>query len=283
MVRRSGIAAICAAAGLCLLAKPVLAQFPPVTEPTKDEQKCESNTGKTLSKFVGSKSKCVGKCVATARKTSGPYAGCFPPYADPVVDACITDPVKGAEAKAGANIAKKCNVAGKDSCPECYTPATKCTDGTGSNPFVQSTEGQVDPFTILVYCLEAGGTTPTKEQAKCEDGVSKALVKFVGAKTKCYDKCNKNVNKGKIAPGSCTPPSPSDPATTACIFDPLKGAEAKAAASIDKVCANVPSATPGCYGTSLDEGSEWVGLTETQIDITTPTVACGSPSGAFLD
>jgi hypothetical protein len=60
--------------------------------------------------------------------------------------------------------------------------------------------------------------------------------------------------KGKIAPNSCDPPSPSDAATQLCLFDSLKGAEAKGAAAIDKVCANVPSATPGCYGTALDTG-----------------------------
>jgi hypothetical protein len=279
MLGRFGTAVI-AAAGFCLMANQVLAQFPPATDPSKGEQKCESSVGKTLSKFVSSKAKCVSKCIGTGRKTSGPYAGCFPPYSDPTTGACVNDPTKGAEAKARASIVKSCqDQPGKDNCPECYAPSN-CTTG---NPFVSNTETQVDPFVILIYCTEANTNTPTKDQAKCEDGVSKALTKFVGSKTKCYDKCNQNMNKGKIAPGSCNPPNPADPATFACVKDPVKGAEAKAAAAIDKVCANVPGATPSCYGTSLDQGSEWVNLTETQIDNTTPMVACGSPSGAFVD
>lgn len=279
MLGRFGTAAI-AAAGFCLIGSHVLAQFPPVTDPTSGEQKCESNAGKTLSKFVGAKSKCVGKCIGTQRKATSPsYGGCFPPFSDPTTFACQFDPAKGAAIKARAGIAKKCaDAPGKDNCPECYDPAN-CTTGA---PFVAMVDTQVNPFLILIYCTEANNMTPTSAEAKCEDGVSKALVKFVGSKSKCYDKCNQNMNKGKIAPGSCDPPSPADPATNACIFDSVKGAEAKAIAAIDKVCADV-GANPSCYGTSLDTGTEWVGLAESAVDGTTPQVACGSPSGAFVD
>jgi hypothetical protein len=277
MLGRFGTVAI-AAAGFCLIASRVPAQFPPITDPTSDEQKCESNAGKTLSKFTKSKAKCVGKCIGAGRKTSGPYGGCFAPYADPATDVCIHESLKGAEAKARQGIIKKCSVAGKDSCPECYSPAT-CTTG---EPFVMNTETNIDPFVILIYCTEANTNTPTSAEAKCEDGVSKALTKFVGSKAKCYDKCNKNMNKGKIALGSCNPGAVTDPATQACIFDSVKGAEAKAAASIDKVCASV-GANPSCYGTSLDTGQEWVNLAEVPVDNTTAQVACGSPSGAFVD
>src|SRR5262245_21746772 len=114
--------AAAAAAGLCLAASPVLAQIP---GQTKDELKCESTVGKTLSKFVGSKSKCVSKCFVTARKAGGPFTGCFAtpgqPYPDATTNTCITDPVKGAEAKARAGIVKGCmDAPGKDKCPECY-------------------------------------------------------------------------------------------------------------------------------------------------------------------
>jgi len=265
-----------AATGLCLLASSVLAQVPGLT---KEEAACESNTGKTLSKFTSSKAKCISKCFSTARKTSGPYGGCQTPYSDPTTFACITDPAKGAEVKARQGIVKKCNVAGKDSCPECYNP-NDCTLGA---PFVAQTETNIDVFPPLVYCLEIGtATTPSKDQAKCEDGVSKALVKFTGSKTKCYDKCNKNMQKGTVPLGACNPPA-TDPATVACISDPLKGAEGKAAAAIDKVCANVPGATPPCYLPTLATGADWVGVVEGIIDVTTQQVACGSPSGAFLN
>jgi hypothetical protein len=277
MIGRFGMAAI-AATGLCFLATGVQAQ------PSKAVQACESNAGKTLSKFTSSKSKCISKCVSTLRKTMATdYSGCFLPYADPTTNACITGSLKGAEAKAGAGIAKKCAAA--DACPDCWKAQSgvpdgsqRCTDASGANPFVVSTETQIDPFPLLLYCTESTlHMTPDKDHAKCEDGATKALVKFVGSKTKCYDKCNTNMNKGKALPGSCTPPA-TDPPTVTCIST----AEGKASASIDKVCAT-PGFNPSCYGTALDTGAEWVNLVESQVDITTPTVACGSPSGAFLN
>jgi hypothetical protein len=276
MSKRFGTAVI-AAAGLCLLARSVPAQ---VTDPTKDEQKCEAGVGKTLSKFVGSKGKCITKCIATARKTSGPYTGCFSPYADTATQTCIGDPLKGAEAKAGAGIAKGCV---KD-CPECYT-APECNDNTKTNPWVVLTEGDIDApfgpgtgFPDLIYCIEKAGGTPTKDQGKCEDGVSKALAKFVGSKNKCYSKCFANFYKGKI-PGGCKPPA-SDPATVTCISDPVKGAEAKAKAAIVKACT---VAVPACYaGGASTAANTFVSAVEGKIDLRTPQVACGSPSGAFL-
>jgi hypothetical protein len=267
------------AASLCLVAGSALAQFPPITDPTKDEAKCETSVGSTLAKFVGSKTKCISKCFATARKTSGPYTGCFgPAFTDPTTNACIKDTAKGAEVKAAASIVKACaDAPGKDKCPECYNPAV-CTDATATNPRVAATEAQVDPFGNLIYCTEAGNATPSKDVAKCEDAVVKALVKFIGSKTKCYAKCQGNELKGKIAPGSCTPPA-TDPATVTCISDPVKGAEAKTAAAIDKAC--TATTKPTCYGATA--GAGWVALVESQVDSTVPVTACGSPSGAFLD
>jgi len=286
MVGRFGRAAI-AATGLCLLAGPVLAQ---VTDPTKEEQKCEATVGKTITKFVGSKSKCISKCFTTARKTSGPYTGCKEPaYTDPTTNACITGSLKGAEAKAGAGIAKACAAA--SSCPACYAAqsggaAGRCADASGANAFVVDAESDVDApfgpgtgFPSLLYCVENGGGTPTKDEAKCEDGTVKALVKFVGSKQKCYAKCFANFYKGKI-PGGCNPPA-SDPATVACISDPTKGAEAKAKAAIVKACT---VAVPACYsGGANGAANSFVGAVEAKVDQRTPQIACGSPSGAFLE
>jgi hypothetical protein len=272
------------AAGVCLLVTSASAQ-------SKDVQKCETTTGSVLSKFTGAKGKCFSKCIATARKTSGPYAGCLPPYADPTTNACITGSLKGAEAKAGAGIAKACAAAA--SCPACYTAnppgSTRCTDASGGNPWVQETENNIDApfgpgtgFPNLIYCMEAANTTPSKDQAKCEDGVQKALVKFVGSKSKCYSKCNSTALKpGGPGRGVCQPPNPLDPAANACVHDPVKGAEAKAAAAIVKACT---VAQPPCYaGTPQTVANTFVASVETKIDQTTPKVACGSPSGAFVD
>jgi hypothetical protein len=267
-----------AAAGVCLLATMASAQ-------SKDVQKCETSVGSVLSKFVGAKGKCFASCIATQRKTSGPYTDCLPPYGGTALT-CITGSLKGAEAKAGAGIAKAC--AALASCPTCYT-AQECSDASGANPWVQTTESNIDApfgpgtgFPNLIYCKENANLTPTKDEAKCEDGVQKALVKFVGSKSKCYSKCTSTALKpGGPGRGVCQPPVPLDAATAACIFDPAKGAEAKAKAAIVKACT---VAAPSCYtGGANGAANSFVSAVENQIDNTTPQVACGSPSGAFLN
>jgi hypothetical protein len=261
------------AAGICLAATSVMAQPAGVT---KDEVKCESGTGKALSKFVGSKGKCAQKCFALARKTNGPYTGCFAPYADPATNTCIMDPLKGAEAKARAAIVKACAV----DCPECYA-ASDCATG---EPFVHNTEGLVDIQGPSVYCTENSTATPSKTDAKCEDSVAKTLAKFVASKSKCYDKCNQNIFKAKIPVGSCNPPTPSDPTglTQACIGK----AETKSSASIDKACFTPPATAPSCYDGSAfrpNSGAGWTSLVEGVVDSQIPIIACGSPSGAFVE
>src|SRR5262245_51403441 len=135
MKAKFGLAVI-VAAGMSLVAERALAQFPPITDPTKGEAKCETTTGKALTKQVGAIGKCASKCIVTARKTMGPYGGCFSPYSDTTTFNCINDPVKGADGKAAAAIVKACTDApGKDNCPECYGQS-KCTTG---QPFVSTT------------------------------------------------------------------------------------------------------------------------------------------------
>src|SRR5262249_48023065 len=147
----------------------------------------------------------------TARKAGGPFTQCQPPgYTDPATNACIFDATKGAEAKARASIGKGCT---KD-CPTCYSASGNCPNGAA---FVTSNESNVDVVGPLVYCLEAAGTNPSKTEAKCEDTVAKTLVKFVGSKGKCYEKCITNEFNGKIPSGSCLQPTPSDAATQACL------------------------------------------------------------------
>jgi hypothetical protein len=268
MLRRFGVVML-VAAGLGLAAVPVHAQL------SKTVLKCQDTTNKTLGKFTGSKSKCFMKCIATQRKAASPnFTSCFPPYTDPTESACITGNLKGAEAKAGAGIAKAC--AALTSCPKCYTPSAKCTDASGANPFVQTSETQIDAFGPLIYCPEHGGTNPSKTDAKCEDGLTKALVKFVGAKGKCFQKCNDNQNKGKTM-GTCTPGTATDPATVTCIST----ATTKANAAIDKACFTAPATAPACLIFQTSAG--WTGAAETAVDGTTGTVYCGSPSGAFLN
>src|SRR5689334_14853666 len=128
-----------------------------------------------------------------------------------------------------------------------------------------NTENLIDIQGPQVSCLESAGTTPTKDEAKCEDGNSKALTKFVGAKSKCYDKCNQNVFKAKSPGGSCEPGSPSDPATQEC----LSKATTKAAAVIDELCFTAPATPPACYDGSAfrpNSGQGWVDLVEGVVD-----------------
>ena len=142
-------------------------------------------------------------------------------------------------------------------------------------------EGDLDGIAPVVYCLEASAAQPSKSDAKCEDDVSKALVKFVSTKAKCYEKCNAGIVKGTIPPNSCIPGATTDPKTIACVSDPKKGVEAKAAAAIDKACFTAPATAPACLIFQTSAG--WTGAAETAVDGTTGTVYCGSPSGAFLN
>ncbi len=267
-MRRSLASWVIATAGICLVANIASAQFPPITDPNKDEVKCETGTGNALTKFIGAKAKCTQKCITTARKTMGPYTGCFAsgPY-DTATDACIHDALKGALPKAQAAVGKACAV----DCPECYSGApnndpTICTNG-GS--LLTNADNQTNLFGILITCEENGGTTPSKTDAKCEDGTGKALVKFLGSKGKCYQKCDQNMIKGKIANGSCTPPA-SDPATQTCIST----VETKTAASIDKACTPPAGSVPSCF-TLYSTGAQWTAAVENAVDTSVPNIACG--------
>jgi pimeloyl-ACP methyl ester carboxylesterase len=230
---------------------------------SKDELKCEAGTSKALAKFVAAKGKCVRKCLDRQRKAGGPYDDCRAPYGGGTA-ACIADADKGAETKARTRIGKACAKA----CPACYDAAGNCPDGAG---FVAATEEHVDDAGPLVHCLEADGATPDKPQAKCEDRVAKSLIKFTGAKAKCYDKCVDRAFKGKIPAGSCAAGDPSDADTRACI----QKAEGKAAQGIDEVC-EVPGAKPGCYGAR--DGAAWAAVIENLVDAQAPFVYCSSPT-----
>src|SRR5262249_50255212 len=144
-----------------------------------------------------------------------------------------------ADAKAAAAIIKACTDApGKDKCPECYGAST-CTSG---QPFVNTTATLTNGQGQLVYCTEHNGATPSSTDAKCEDGLSKGLVKWVGTISKCYTKCYQNEAKGNIAFGTCTPPA-SDPPTQTCLTTGI----GKANAALDKACFVAPATAPSCY------------------------------------
>ncbi len=232
--------------------------------------KCETSTGGALSKFTGSKSKCASKCLTTARKTSGPYTDCFAPYGGATLT-CITDSVKGAEAKAAAGDRRRRAAPRRTPVPRASRPAPARTT-RGNNSFVHGTETTLDAFGPLAYCVEHGGGTPSKTDAKCEDGLVKNLVKFAGAKGKCYTKCLSNAFAGKVPAATCVAPA-TDPATVACVSK----AFGKAVAALDKACFVAPATFPSCYGAGFNTSQDWVNLTEGAVDTVSNEVGCGSP------
>jgi hypothetical protein len=262
--------AVIVAVGTLLVAPRVYAQS------TDAEFKCEKSVNKAGAKFVGSKSKCVQKCLANAWKGVNPFTDCDPPSYGGTTAACIiTDPLKpgkSAEEKFAAAIAKACDDSAdpthlKLDCPECYTGGD-CTIATGeAGARVQNIEGQVDGFVPGVGCEQAGATP---EEQKCQTATAKALTKQVATLNKCYDKCIANARKGLIPASSCNPPA-SDVPTSECVG---KG-DTKTILAIDKVC--VGAAIPDCpnpddYGGQ--NGASWTNAVDSAITGNIPSTYC---------
>jgi len=252
--------AVIVAVGTLLVAPRVYAQA------NDAEFKCEKATNKAGVKFVGSKSKCVQKCLTNAWKGVNPFTDCDPPNYGGTTAACIiTDPLKpgkSAEEKFTAAILKACvGDPLKVDCPECYSGGDCTTESTDR---VQNIEGQVDSFVPGVGCEQAGAT---KDEQKCEQGTAKALTKQVATLNKCYDKCVANVRKALIPAGSCNPPS-SDPATQTCVSN----GDTKTIASIDKACLIDPAdcSAPNDY----PDGAAWTNLVDSAITGNVPSTYC---------
>jgi putative hemolysin len=273
MLGKIGLALLGAAA-VATATAPAFAQFPPVTDPTSNEVRCQSTTAKVLTKEVGAIAKCAAKCFRGQRKLGGPYTDCIWPYGGSTA-ICINDPIKGPEAKAAAAIIKACAA----DCPECYADNTPNTCETGQ-PLVATAADLTIATGANVYCVEEGGGTPSAVEAKCEDAVAKNLTKWVAAINKCYDKCAKAEVAGRIAPDSCNPPNPADDRLVDC----LDSARSKTIGGINGACFLPPGVAPSCYdgGMRPTSGFGWTSLVESIVNEQIPQVACGSPSGAFL-
>jgi hypothetical protein len=221
--------------------------------------KCQLATSKATEKFFGAKNKCVTKCEQNYRKGVGTLSDCYAPYGGATLT-CITDPLKGVEAKATSAIQKACNAPGR--CPPCYNGG----DCTGfSLDWVQNAEGQLDSFVPGIYC---DGTTNTAV-GKCMDNTGKVLWRYSASRAKCYDKCFANEIKGLIPAGSCDP-EPTDPATSAC----QAAALSKAIPAINKLCADV-GANPSCGPYPYPTGAEWSNLMSIAVDLNVPQLYCG--------
>ena len=232
----------------------------PSTPATRQQLRCQTGTGRILARFARAKTRCVAKCLAMARRAGGPFTDCSPPYGGATA-ACIEDPEKGAEAKARAKIARACS---KD-CPSCYATGGNCPEGAS---FVAEAESRFDTLAPRIFCLEAGGSAPTKQEARCEDVVSKTLAKFLASKTRCVGRCVSSAFKGKIAVATCAAGAVTDPTTQECITK----AESKAVAAIDEACAPGTGVSPACHA---DDGTSWVAGAEADVDEQSPLIFCG--------
>jgi hypothetical protein len=81
-----------------------------------NEQKCQSNTAKVLSKLVGSVIKCYDKCKKNERKGLVAAGSCNPPASDPATSTCISS----ADNKAILGVDKLCGNVGAN--PDCGGP-----------------------------------------------------------------------------------------------------------------------------------------------------------------
>ena len=124
----------------------------------------------------------------------------------------------------------------------------------------------------------------TDAEFKCEAASDKAGAKFVGAKSKCIQKCLANAWKGLGPFSDCYPPYGGS--TAQCIDDTvldLKGAEDKYRDSIRKACDpgfKVGTDCPECYNSgdcsTSGYATDQVANIEGQVDSFVPGVACES-------
>lgn len=115
----------------------------------KDEQKCQTNTAKALSKLVGSVNKCYDKCFKNAHKGIGSAAACYPPASEMLTVACI----QKADTKAIASVDKLCSqkvpgISGANANPDCGGPDTY-PNGTA---WVSLVEGAISGNVPDNYC-----------------------------------------------------------------------------------------------------------------------------------
>ena len=231
---------------------------------TGDESKCELTASKTVAKFAGKKVKCLNKCWSHLRK--GDPAICEPAGSRDVdTQGCIDE----AEAKSNAGQLKKCTA----DCPECYSGGDCTADASSKTATAESLIDTQDSGSAAVHC---NGGTVSKDQGKCQDNAAKTLTKAVAALSKCTQKCRKNEEKGKVPPGSCTPPA-SDPKTSDCVTNAVN----KCKIGVNKKC--VGAATPACWAPPFNDGDGWCNLVKGIVDGQYNSYFCSSPSGAFLE
>jgi len=122
--------------------------------------------------------------------------------------------------------------------------------------------------TLSGFVPRASGQPLTADEAKCQQGTSLALGKFVTDKAKCIIKCEQGARKALNPPSDCSPPSFGG-ATLACV----QRAEGKAEGLEQSKCAKD---CPECYSGSdcAADSDARVADAETQVDGLATLVYC---------
>lgn len=226
-----------------------------------DEAKCQLGTSLEIGKFIRAKGQCIDSCQHKVFEGSGTATDCVPPYGG-ATGGCVTS----TEAEAGGKIQKSC----AQDCPECYSGGDCSVDADAR---VADAEAHVEALAADIFCDDSASPDGlTLSEHKCARTVRKFVTQFAAAKIKCYAKCRKDELSGKIAAGSCTPPS-SDPKTQACVDK----YETKTAFVIDKKCetsVNPSADKPECGSYAVRNGAAWVAAEEAEVDARVPSLFC---------
>lgn len=128
---------------------------------------------------------------------------------------------------------------------------------------------------VLAAGLATASAQVTDDEAKCQQGASLAVGKFVTEKAKCLIKCEQGERKGLNQASDCEPPYAGT--TLACVQLAESKSESLEVSKCAKDC-------PECYtgGDCTADASARVANTETQVDVLRLLVFCddsGSPDG----
>jgi hypothetical protein len=255
-----------------VLARPLAAP----AELTIAEQRCQQRASKVMVKFGVDVAKCGIRCQRGARGGLNPITDCYAPYAGATL-ACLTDPLRGAQARAIEHFRRACDpdVNPSADCPECYAGGD-CALAAIDRVF--GVQGQLDSLGAGLFCERQ----PTPPEARCMDGTTTGLVMFAKALHKCFDQCFKRARASAMpshASDACT--KATDPVLTDCLSSRAYG---KAIARIDAACTPPRGSPPPCLLQSGPmNGSQWTNLIGLAAMGNIPIKYCGSPSGAFVE
>lgn len=233
MIDRANRTLIGAAIGLAL-ARVATAQLDPNLTPP--EFKCQASVDKAGGKYMKALAKCEISCIHGFYRGGTPSSDCFPPYGGATA-ICVTDALKGADAKFRAAIAKGCDSVANPgaNCPECYD-AGGGFGGCGAAGY--ATAHQQDfgtQFASIASATFCKTSAAFPNEQLCQRNTTKVASKFLAALYNCYGKCFRKANTGAMPGADCEPNPilPNDVPTQDCIAV----AELKSETAFDELCA----------------------------------------------